>query len=152
MFGKHFGSMYTGSLAGSGAVVFAVMGYVIANARPDKVVGGQVELNPLILGTMLGEPQERIEKAIEFLCSPDPKSRTKKLDGRRLVKLSEFDYQVVNFDKYRKIKDEETRREQNRQAQAKFRQVHGVGKREIGIKDMEDHCDRGIPLDGDTNT
>ena len=30
MYGKHFASMYEGSLYGSGAVVFAVWGYVIA--------------------------------------------------------------------------------------------------------------------------
>ena len=40
-FGKHFASMYEGSLVGSGPVVFAVMGYVIANQKPDFTLGSQ---------------------------------------------------------------------------------------------------------------
>lgn len=121
MFGKHFDSMYEGSMVGAGAVVFAVMGYVIAKQVPDRKVGSQVRLNPIILGTILGEKAEDIVKAIDFLCSPDPHSTTKTEGGRRLIKIGEFDYQVVNGAKYRAIRDEEARREQNRVAQRKHR-------------------------------
>lgn len=121
MFGKHFASMYEGSMVGAGAVVFAVMGYVIAKQEPDREVGSQVRLNPVLLATILGEPEKDIVKAIEFLSSPDPSSTTKKQEGRRLVKIGEFDYQVVNGAKYRAIRDEETRREQNREAQRRYR-------------------------------
>jgi len=121
MYGKHFQSMYTGSMVGSGALVFAVMGYVIANAVPDRKVGTQVELNPRLLKAILGEPEDAIVRAIEFLCSPDPQSRTKEEEGRRLVRLGQFDYRVVNGEKYRAIRDEETRRQQNRDAQARHR-------------------------------
>src|SRR6185503_20561610 len=55
LFGKHFASMYEGSMVGSGAAVFAVMGYVIANWKPDKEVGGQIRLNTTILATIFGE-------------------------------------------------------------------------------------------------
>ncbi len=121
MYGKHFGSMYEGSMVGSGAVVFAVMGYVIAKQIPDRKVGSQVRLNPLLLATILGESERDIQKAIEKLCSPDAKSTTKTDGGRRLRKIGEFDYQVVNGAKYLSIRDEESRREQNRIAQRVFR-------------------------------
>lgn len=121
MYGKHFASMYERSMIGSGAIVFAVWGYVIATARPDKRVGAQVTLNPVLLGAILGESEGDVVKAIEFLCSPDPRSTSKEHEGRRLVKLGEFDYQVVNYEKYRAIRDEESRRAQNREAQARFR-------------------------------
>lgn len=128
MFGKHFGSMYEGSMVGAGAVVFAVMGYVIAKQMPDKKVGSQVRLNPVLLAAILGEDTKAIEAAIEKLCAPDPKSTTKTNDGRRLVKLGEFDYQVVNGAKYRAIRDEETRQEQNRVAQRAFRERQQPGQ------------------------
>ena len=135
MYGKHFASMYERSMIGSGAIVFAVWGYVIATARPDKAVGAQATLNPVLLGAILGESPGDVSKAIEFLCSPDPRSTSKGHEGRRLVKLGEYDYQVVNYEKYRAIRDEEKRREQNREAQAKFRakqklQVHCETPRE----------------------
>jgi hypothetical protein len=121
MYGKHFKSMYSGSMVGSGAIIYAVWGYVIANCIPDRKVGTQVELNPVLLAAILGEKVEAVEKAVEFLCSPDPRSRTKIQEGRRLVRLAEFDYKVVNGVKYREIRDEEARREQNRRAQEKWR-------------------------------
>lgn len=127
MYGKHFASMYEGSMVGAGAVVFAVMGYVIAKQEPDKKVGSQVRLNPVLLSAILGEQVKEIEKAIKYLCSPDERSTTKEKAGRRLVKLGEFDYQVVNGAKYRAVRDEEARREQNRLAQERFRQKAGGG-------------------------
>lgn len=125
MYGKHFASMYEGSMVGAGAVVFAVMGYIIASAVPDREVGTQVELNPKLLAFILGEKQSEVEKAIEFLCAPDEDSRTKEKDGRRLIKLSQFSYQVVNGAKYRAIRDEEKRREQNREAKRRERLKNG---------------------------
>ena len=121
MYGKHYASMYDGSMVGAGAIVFAVWGYVIGNARPDRTIGTQVELNPKLLAFILGESEAAVEEAIEKLCAPDPKSRTPTLDGRKLVRHGSFSYQVVNGEKYRKIRDEEERRSQNREAQAKFR-------------------------------
>lgn len=120
-FGKHHESMYDGSMIGAGAEVFAVWGYVISKMKPGKD-GMQVELNPKLLAFTLGEPEQEVRDAIVFLCAPDPQSRTKDEDGRRLVRLDEFAYKVVNGMKYRWIRDEETRRQQNREAQARYRE------------------------------
>lgn len=109
-------------MVGAGAAVFAVMGYVIANAVPDRTVGTQVELNPKLIAFILGESQKEVEKAIEFLCQPDPESRTKVEQGRRLIRLGQFDYKVVNGEKYRAMRDEEKRREQNREAKRRERE------------------------------
>lgn len=111
MYGKAFSSMYTGSMMGIGAVPFAVWGYVIANMQPDKECGAQVELNPKLMAVLIGEPEKAITDAIELFCAPDLKSRTKAKEGRKLVKLGEFDYQVVNGEKYRQIRTNEERRE-----------------------------------------
>lgn len=113
--------MYTGSMMGIGSVVFAVWGYVIAYMRPDETVGAQVELNPALLAVQIGDTEPNIQAAIDKLCAPDERSRTKEEDGRRLIKLGEFDYRVVNGPKYLAIRNEEERREANRLRQQQHR-------------------------------
>lgn len=121
MYGKHFASMYTGSMVGKGALFFAVWGYVISHFVPDRAHGAWVELNPTILSTILGEPETAIASKIDEMCQPDAKSRTEAEQGRKLVRLGPFAYRVVNGAAYRAIRDEESRREQNRKAQATYR-------------------------------
>lgn len=119
MYGKAFASMYEGSMFGAGATVFAVWGYVIA-----KTVKNRVELNPAFLAAVIGESAKDIEKAIEKLCAPDPTSRNKEHQGRRLVKEGQFQYIVPSHDHYRRICDEDARREYNAMKQREYRSKH----------------------------
>lgn len=109
MYGKHFESMYTGSMLGQGALTFAVWGYVISHFHDDVV-----ELNAELLATLIGESQADIQVIIEKLCQPDPNSRSKEQEGCRLVKIGQFAYRVVNGQKYRAMRDENARREYQR--------------------------------------
>lgn len=62
-------------------------------------------------------PQRVIRKAIDTLCSPDRNSRTPADEGRRLVLIDEhrdWGWKIVNYLKYRQIRDEEARRASNR--------------------------------------
>lgn len=70
-----------------------------------------MELNPKLLGFILGENQGVVSDAIEKLCDPDPDSRSKEEGGRRLIKLGQYSYRVVNGAKYRAIRTAEERRE-----------------------------------------
>lgn len=117
MYGKFFASAFTGSMLGAGPDVFAVWGYVIANAN-----GGQVELNPKLLGAMIGCDPERIEAAIEYLCKEDKNSRSPDEGGRRLVREGQFAYRVVNHALYLGIKNNDGLREYNRIAKRKSRE------------------------------
>ena len=117
MYGKFFASTFTGSMYGAGPEVFAVWGYVIANA-----VDSQVELNPLMLAATIGTTPERIAEAIEVLCAPDPRSRSKGNEGRRLIREGEYAYHVPNFLAYRSIRNEEDRRAYNREKQREHRE------------------------------
>jgi hypothetical protein len=128
MYGKIFSSLFTGSMYGAGAPAFTLMSYVIANMRPDKEVGFQVELNIKDLSNRIGEPEGVIQKAIDYLCAPDPHTRTSGDDGRRLVKVGTFDYRVVNGVHYAEIRNEEERRERNRLRQKKHRLKHKPGQ------------------------
>lgn len=143
-YGKLFSSLYTGSMIGAGAVPFALMPYIISNANPDRTHGGYIELNPVLLSAIIGVSEKEIEEGIEFLCAPDPKSRTPDEDGRRLIQISPFAYRVVNYAKYKAIRDEEDRREQNRLSQETFR------KKKKLKEDLRAMARRPKPLPGET--
>ncbi len=101
---------------GAGVDVFAVWGYVIANT-----VNSRVELNPMLLASVLGSTPDKVEAAIAKLCGPDEKSRSTAHDGRRLVREGQFQYFVVNHETYRAIRNEEDRRAYNREKQRESR-------------------------------
>lgn len=107
-------------MVGAGAVVFAVMGYIIANQEPDRKLGSIVRLNPKLLAMILGETEKEITQAIDYLLKPDPKSNSPEKGGRRIIKVGQFDYQVVNGEKYRRIRSQDDRREQNRTNQRRY--------------------------------
>jgi len=107
MYGKIYESTFTGSMAGSGVKVFAVWSYVIAHTKPDSLV----ELNPRILSVILGTTEAEVESAIDVLCSPDSRSRSKEFKGRRLIKRAEFLYFVPQASKYRGIPNDRERRQ-----------------------------------------
>lgn len=63
---------------------------------------------------------EDAEKSIKALCKPDPYSRSKEYDGRRLLEC-EDGWLIANYVKYRQPRDPEKRREQNREAKRRQR-------------------------------
>lgn len=108
-------------MVGSGSDVFAVWGYVIAKMKPDVEMGAQVDLNPQLLAFILGEKPDVIQKVIDKLCAPDTESRTPDEEGKRLVRVGQFTYRVVNGAKYMALRDEEDRRRSNRLAKRRQR-------------------------------
>lgn len=116
MYGKAYEAMYAGSMVGAGLNVFAVWNYIIA-----KCHFGVIELNPKLLHAILGGKLEEVVEAIEYLSRPDPDSRSKDEDGRRIVKEGQFQYRVVNWEAYQRMRREEDLREYNRLKQADYR-------------------------------
>lgn len=119
MFGKWFAQAYTGSMMGSGSHVFAVWGWVVANAGKD----GVLEINPKLLAAVIGDDESRIRDALDYLQSPDSSSRTRAEDGRRIVHVDAFTYRIVNHEKYRAKLSADERREYQRRKQAEYRQA-----------------------------
>ena len=117
MYGKFYESTFTGSMIGAGSNVFALWGYIISHTKPDS----HVELNPILLSTLIGCPTEQVEQAIEYLSSPDEKSRSSNESGRRITKVSPFLYHVTNYNAYRTMRDEEDRKEYMRNYMRKYR-------------------------------
>lgn len=84
---------------------------------------GIVEASVPGLAKFAGLTLQETEKALAELQSPDPYSRTKDNDGRRIYEC-DGGWRVLNHEKYRAMESSETRREQMRVAQAKFRNKH----------------------------
>lgn len=137
MYGKHFESMYEGSMVGRGPVYFAVWGYVIAKTRK-----GRLEINPVILAAIIGCGVDEIEKVIGEMQEPDPGSRNQEQEGRKLVKEGAFQYFVPSHEYYTKIRNEDDRREYNRMKQAEHRAKKKAEERrktEAGVRAGVDH-------------
>ena len=103
-------------MVGAGINVFAVWDYMTTKARD-----GHVEVNPKLLAFTLGGEESEITSALEFLMQPDETSRSKLEGGRRIIKEGQFQYRLVNWEHYQRIRNEEDRREYNRGKQAEYR-------------------------------
>jgi len=118
MFGKVFRSLWEGSLCGKpdDQLVFVFM---LASADAD----GVVDVVPSIISHQTGLAMERVSGAIARLMEPDPESRTTDHEGRRLLAVGErsWGWKIVNYKKYRAMRDDRERREQNNRAQEKHR-------------------------------
>ncbi len=117
-YGKTFDSLYTGSMVGAGLHVFGVWNYVIANSKPP----GVVELNPRLMAAIFGCEVSLVVEAIRILCEPDPDSRSKECEGRRLLHEGQFLYSIPTWPKYNQMRNEEERRAQNREHARAYRQ------------------------------
>lgn len=122
MYVKLFSSIYQGTLRGNsdGLLVFTNL---LAHADRD----GVADIHPRAIGEETGLPVERVRDALLMLESPDDESRSPAEQGRRIVRIDEhraWGWQIVNYAKYREIRSEEDRREQNREAQKRWRDKH----------------------------
>jgi hypothetical protein len=81
-------------------------------------------MHPRAIAEEVGLSVEQVRAALDELESPDPESRSPECDGKRIIRLDEhrsWGWVVVNYTKYRAIRDEDDRREQNRLAQQRWR-------------------------------
>jgi hypothetical protein len=140
MFGKSYESMYTGSMVGAGLNVFAVWNYIITNTH-----FGVIELNPKLLHAILGGELSEVEGALEYLCSPDPDSRSKEEGGRRIVKEGQYQYRVVNWEAYQRMKNADDLRRYNRVKQSEYRArkkaAGNGGSNEITEEELAAHAE-----------
>lgn len=128
MYGKHFSSMYEGSMVGAGPTVFALWGYVIAKTDPDEHT---IDLNPMLLSCIIGCAVSEIRQAITYLTQPDPHSHCQEYDGARLVHRGGHTYFVVTHEQYRAMRNNDERRAYNREMQRKHRERVSASKERV---------------------
>lgn len=122
MYAKIFRSMYDGTLRGK-AHELLVFTNMLASCDRD----GCVDKHPRAIADEVGLTVEQVQAALATLEAPDPESRSPEHDGRRIVRLDThraWGWLLVNFAKYRAIRNEEDRMAQNREAQARYRAKH----------------------------
>lgn len=122
MYVKLFTSIYQGTLRGNsrGLLVFT-------NLLAHCDSHGITDVHPRAIAEEVGLSIEQVREALDELESPDPESRSPEEDGRRIVRIDEhraWGWRVVNYGKYRAIKNEDERREQNRISQQRYREKH----------------------------
>jgi hypothetical protein len=122
VYAKLFTSIYQGTLRGNshGLLVFTNL-----LAHCDK--NGAADIHPRAIAEEVGLTVDQVNAALRVLESPDDESRSPEEQGRRIVRLDEhraWGWLVVNYCKYRAIRDEDDRREQNRLSQERWRNKH----------------------------
>ena len=110
MYGKLFSSMYDGSLAMVGpweALVTFQQMIILADYE------GFVDMTAEAISRRTIIPLEIIKKGIAELESPDAQSRDATNEGRRIERISDkrdWGWKILNYTKYRQIRNAEERR------------------------------------------
>ena len=99
MFGKIFESIYDGSLHGDWKAL-VVFQQLIVLCDSD----GVIDATTRAIAARTGIPIEIINEGIEALEQPDDESRSREMEGRRIVRLDDhrsWGWQIVNHAQYR---------------------------------------------------
>jgi hypothetical protein len=108
VFAKIFAQIFDSSIAAD---------YVVRHIFMDMLVladrDGVVDMTLDAISRRTNVPEELVAHAIAELMKDDRKSRSHEEDGRRLVAIDshrDWGWQIVNYEHYRNIRDEEARR------------------------------------------
>lgn len=126
--------MYDGTLYGhwQAIVTFQQM-IVLADAD------GIVDMTPQAMSARTSIPFEIIEAGLKKLEAPDPYSRTPGNDGKRIELIDEhrpWGWHIVNHEKYKKLRDADEVRAQNRERQQRFRDKKHVTERNAASREV----------------
>lgn len=120
MYAKLFSSLYQGTLRGQSNEIL-VFTNLLAHTGRDGVVDKHFRA----IAEETGLTQEQVKASIERLEAPDAESRSPEESGARIVRIDEhrvWGWRVVNYAKYRAIRSEDDRAEQNRLSQQRWRE------------------------------
>jgi hypothetical protein len=120
MYAKLFSCIYSGSLRGKPHDLL-----VFTNLLAHCDYEGVVDRHPRAIADEVGLTVDQVRAALERLESPDPESRSPDHEGRRIVRIDahrDWGWRVVNFARYRAMRDEDDRRAQTRAAVSRHRE------------------------------
>ena len=108
VFAKIFAQIFDSSIAGDYVVRHVFMDLLVLADRD-----GVVDMTLDAISRRTNVPEEMVAHAIKELMKPDRKSRSHQVDGCRIIAIDshrDWGWQIVNYEHYRNIKDEEARR------------------------------------------
>jgi hypothetical protein len=123
MYAKVFASLWDGTLAEPYSR-WAVFVFMLAHSDAD----GNLDMTAEAIARRSCVPLEEVRTAIAHMEAPDPSSRSSEEDGRRLVRIDghrEWGWHIVNYLKYRGLRDLDERRRQTREAVSRHRVSQG---------------------------
>ncbi len=126
MFAKVFEQIFDSSIATDYTVRHMFIDMLIL-ADPT----GAVDMTLDAISRRTNVPPETVKRCIDELCQPDVTSRSPLEDGKRLIPLDshrDWGWKIVNYQHYRKIRDQEARRSYFRDYQRKRRRKQRVVK------------------------
>lgn len=109
MFAKVFAQIFDSSIAENYQVRLVFEDF-LKLADSD----GVVDMTHEAICRRTNVPLEIVKEGIAILEAPDPRSRTPDFDGRRIIRLDQhrdWGWRIVNYTKFREIRDENGRRE-----------------------------------------
>jgi hypothetical protein len=112
MFAKVFSQIFDSTIAEDYKVRHVFMDLLVMSDSD-----GVVDKTPEAISRIANVPLDQVKAGLFALAQPDLKSRTKEHDGCRIQLIDEnrdWGWRIVNFQKYREIRDEEARRIANR--------------------------------------
>jgi len=133
-FGKIHAQMYEGSMFGAGLEVMAIWPYMLA--RADK--NHRIEMNPKMVAAMIGCSVDDVTTALGILESPDPESRSKEHEGRRIVKEGEYMYFIPNRRLYCAMQNDTVVQAQGRIRQRRYRWKEAYKIKESELTDSQE--------------
>ena len=119
MYSKIFRQIYDSSIADDWHTRVVFMDLLVL-AESD----GVIDMTPNAISARTRIPIDIVNNALTSLLQPDPESRTKDLEGRRLVLLDpsrSWGWRIVNYEKYRSIKREVDRKSYMRKYMRNYR-------------------------------
>src|ERR1700677_1470087 len=108
VFAKIFSQIFDSSISADYVVRHVFMDLLVLADRD-----GVVDMTLDAIARRTNVPEDIVAHAIDQLMCFDRQSRSREEDGRRLVQLDsrrEWGWQIVNYEHYRQIRDEESRR------------------------------------------
>jgi len=104
---------------------------VFTNLLAHSDAHGIADIHPRAISEEVGLTLEETRDALLYLEKQDPESRSPEMDGCRIVRMDghrEWGWQVVNYAKYRAIRNEDDRKEQGRLSQQRWRDRNADSK------------------------
>ena len=121
--------LLTSTLLKEGPVVLSA--FVLILASRDRF--GETSIQPATVASLLRISDEEAEEAFRVLSEPDPKSRNRDEDGRRIVPIGDGRWMIVSNEKYQYRASKAAATERQRKHREKVKGGNGSAEARGGV-------------------
>jgi hypothetical protein len=135
MFAKVYTQIFDSSIAENHTVRHVFMDLLVL-ADSD----GVVDMTQAAISRRTNVPLDVLEPAMQVLSEPDPDSRSEAEEGRRIALVDphrDWGWRIINYEHYRKLRDEEGRRSYHREYMKNYRRSVKNGEGGVNTCDSQ---------------